>query len=530
MPGLYLRQKQMPDCVGRIDYMGNPQRQKEKLLAFHDGASELMPDFWGQLASESGKCQARELHGRLPNSLLQRMSPEEIVAEIQKSWNEETNGRPCAIALHNSPTASGDMNLHFHLMYPERDLLQEPVIKVADRPIYFDEDGKRRYRKSEILDENGGLRRGCRIVAKGEIYERRSFGPIDNMYSSKGWLQDMKEDWFLPLVNGALRGDVEIELYDPAGPYLPLQHEGKGPKAADIRETNRAIRQFNDMVSTGEISEKEALQYKELVMLAPDWRNELISIFANIEMEQCPLQELTPTLVKNAITIGTDPRTRHDPLDPAEIEKQKLRRLYKEASVAWAKYKTCQDPALKKELLRAGKAASARIDAQRRAMGDFSEADYQALLEKQKSTLRKERAWIRSLKERIDRPYNRVSSLEDYLRSLRRRYRQADMKWFGGREKAMLSAKIAEVERQLREAKVEQEEYRAKLRGELYDAIWAYRENKRAYKDARKEYRDLRRQRAAAAPTRSVDELIAGSRGRSTPGTPQKAPWERGGR
>lgn len=505
MPGLYLRQKPMPDCVGRTDYLSNPEKQKEKLLHYHDGASELMPDFWQQLAAESGACQARELHGQLPNSLLDRMTPKQIAETIERAWEEET-GRPCAIAIHYSPARNGQMNLHFHLMYSERNILADQQVKVAERALFFDEEGKRRYRKREILDDQGDLRPGCRIVPKGEIYERRSFGAIDNTFSSRGWLQDMKEDWFLPLINGALKGDVEFTMYDPAGPFLPQQHQGKGDNAAEIQKTNALVREFNDMVSSGEISEADARRYKELFLLAPNRLNELYSIFSAIDLQQAEPEQITEAVIHNAKLIGTDKRTRHDPEDPREIEKQELRKLYREASLAWAAYRGATDPAEKRELLKEGRAASARIDAKRRAMGDFSSDDYIRLIRKQAEQLRKERSWLRILKHRIDGAGWAVRRTENHLKYLRRQLREAEMKWFNGKEVRDLRSQIVQAEKQLTEEREQAAAEKVQLRLERREALKAYRENKRLHKETRAEFKVVRSQKAAE--TKAVADFV----------------------
>ena len=202
--------------------------------------------------------QGRELVMQLSNALLQRMSPEQIASKLASSF-EETYGRPCTVAIHLNKTMT---NLHAHLIYSERDLLQEPVEKIAPRALFFDEEGKRHYKKAEILDEEGQLRPGCRIVAKGEIYERRYFGAVDQTFSHKGWLKKAKSEWLLPLRNGDLKGDVEITEYDPSTGKLPQQHVGnyQNSKKETVRETarqvaayNRTVRVYNQMVDAGEV-------------------------------------------------------------------------------------------------------------------------------------------------------------------------------------------------------------------------------------------------------------------------------------
>lgn len=275
MPNLYARQTALTNVGGRIDYISNPDRQ-ENLLAVHDTADAA---YWLQLAQEcklaskhknpgTKSVQGRELVVQLSNQLLQSWSAEEIVNKIAEFFKEKY-GRDCVVALHFNKSKS---NLHVHIIYSERARLQEPEEKVASRALFFDEEGKRRYKKAEVMDENGELRAGCRIVAKGEIYERKYFGPVDPVFSSKAWLKDCKTNWVLPLRNDVLRGDVVITEYDEVSGKLPQQHVGnkaynskKGTTKEQIEEYNAAVRDYNQMVDEGKIQPHEAREIQKSI-------------------------------------------------------------------------------------------------------------------------------------------------------------------------------------------------------------------------------------------------------------------------
>lgn len=278
MPNLFARQTALKDVSGRIDYISNPLKQ-EHLLATYDTAADLLDGrFWDVLAKESQEAfekygqksrmvkdwngdlieqelscvEAREIFFQLGNELLGRMTPDEILQTAVDSASKALN-RPVTAALHYNKKMS---SLHIHMIYPERELLDEPVIKVADRALFFDAEGKRHYKKSEILDENKQLLPGCRIVAKGEIYETRCFGAADEKFSRKGWLKEFKRDWLLQIRNGELKGDVEITEYDPSTGLLPQMHVGKdkpAEKAARIREYNALVREYNQYVMDGQM-------------------------------------------------------------------------------------------------------------------------------------------------------------------------------------------------------------------------------------------------------------------------------------
>ena len=287
MPNLYARASALPDVVGRVKYISNPDKQ-EFLLAAYDGAADLLGgQFWQQLAKESqaafeqfgyeeraGRekklkcCEGRELVIQLSNALLERMTPEEIAKTIADEFRSSL-GLTVAVGLHRKSKGEKHDNLHAHVVFPERTLLDEPVIKVAERSLFFGADGKRRYKKSDILDANKQLLPGCRIVQKGEVYEQRYFGSVDQKYSSKSWLKDTKTNVILRLRNGALKGDVEITEYDRRTGKLPLQHIGKETQARDavqILRANEMVRKFNAMVDNGQISHTLALKYQTQIL------------------------------------------------------------------------------------------------------------------------------------------------------------------------------------------------------------------------------------------------------------------------
>ena len=286
MPNLYARQTALTNVGGRIDYISNPARQ-EHLLAVHDGAAALLDGaYWRTLAQECKAAQkhtsadrkgvqGRELVIQLSNALLQRMTPEQITEELAASFEQQYH-RPCLVALHMNKT---ETNLHAHLIYSERDLLKEPEEKVATRTLFFDEVGKRQYKKAAILDDAGELRPGCRIVPKGEIYERRCFGSVNQSFSSKAWLREAKKDWLLPLRNGNLKGDVEISEYDPSSGKLAQQHVGKvehmdsqeaQEKVARIQAYNQEVKVYNRLIDTGIVHPAVAADVQNKVRQAPE--------------------------------------------------------------------------------------------------------------------------------------------------------------------------------------------------------------------------------------------------------------------
>ena len=289
MPNLFTRATVLSNVCGRINYITSPEK-KEKFLASYDGAGELMGGrFWPTLARECQtayeqsnkksrivrdkkgnervvelKCrQGRELMIQLSNSLLDRMTAEEIVKTVADEFKKELNLN-VFVGAHLKSDSSKEDNLHVHVILPERDLLSEPVQKIAERNLFYDADGKRRYKKSEILDENKNLLPGCRIVKKGEVYETRYFSTSEAKYGKK-WLKEIKTNVVLKLRNGKLKGDVKITEYDPSTGELPQQHIGKrvehgNPELAEkIKDYNEDVKQFNYFVREGILAKASAL-------------------------------------------------------------------------------------------------------------------------------------------------------------------------------------------------------------------------------------------------------------------------------
>lgn len=301
MPNCYARQTALHDAGGRVDYITNPKRQ-ERLLGSYDAASAKLDGYWEHQARE---CQAAHKHARegtkvvegrelviqLSNSLLDRMTPEEICRTMAEDFQRRYD-RPCTVALHFNKR---QCNLHAHLIYSERELLQEPVYKEAKRDLFMDAAGRRHYKKAEILDASGQLRPGCFIIPAGATYETRFFGPRDACFSQPAWLRECKADWVVPLRNGALRGDVEIGLFDYSTGKLPLQHVGTLRNVdratarqirAGVEQYNDMVRQYNALVDKGVISPAVAKKLQETVLQAPQRNGILHQILDQVRSNQ----------------------------------------------------------------------------------------------------------------------------------------------------------------------------------------------------------------------------------------------------
>ena len=121
---------------GRITYISSHAKQ-EHLYAVYETTDR---SYWTELARCSqqefkksgvdGKCiEARELIIALPESLYEQGMPDMLLKSFTDKFKEKY-GVECVAALHHNKRMT---NFHIHLIFSERQLLAEPVIKTATR-------------------------------------------------------------------------------------------------------------------------------------------------------------------------------------------------------------------------------------------------------------------------------------------------------------------------------------------------------------------------------------------------------------
>lgn len=134
-------------------------------------------------------------------------------------------------------------NYHIHLVFSERDMLDKKEVKIAARNMFYDESGRHVRTKKEILDENGKVRSGCSVIAKGDIYEIKWFSARKDIFKSKGFLSDVK-DLYTDLINRCVTQDSERQqVFDASGPYLATRKIGKNNPLADVIVADNRLRQ-----------------------------------------------------------------------------------------------------------------------------------------------------------------------------------------------------------------------------------------------------------------------------------------------
>ena len=122
-------------------------------------------------------------------------------------------------------------------------------MKIATRNMFYDEQGKHRRTKKEILDEQGNLRAGCSIIPKGEVYESHIFTKKDEWFKSDAFTREVKE-MFTEIINSHVKEESEkLSVFQQGGVYLATKKIGKNnPKEAEIRADNVARQEWNRTV------------------------------------------------------------------------------------------------------------------------------------------------------------------------------------------------------------------------------------------------------------------------------------------
>lgn len=182
-----------------------------------------------------------------------------MVDEFKKRYGVE-----CFAALHHNKRKT---NLHIHMIFAERKRLDQPKEKIATRNMFYDEQGRHVRTKKEILDGDGNIRKGCKIIKKGEVYERRIFTIKDSRFKQESFLDEAKV-FYTDLINRMVIDDKDrLSIFDKNGPYLATKKVGKNnPKADEIKEDNEIRMEWNravDRAIISGVSETEIVELKK---------------------------------------------------------------------------------------------------------------------------------------------------------------------------------------------------------------------------------------------------------------------------
>ena len=254
---------------GRITYISSHAKQ-ENLYAVYETTDR---HYWTELArfnqqeflksGTEGKCiEARELIIALPESFPDLYDPDRLLQMFTNRFKEKY-GVECVSALHHNKRKT---NYHIHLIFSERELLPEPIEKIATRNMFYNEQKKHVRTKKEILDDSGNVRRGCKIIKKGEVYERTLFTAKNKLFKQEHYLDEAKR-FYTNLINFLIEDDKnKLHVFDKNGLYLATKKIGKNnPKAKQIKEDNEVRMQWNhevDRAIVSQVPENEIRQIK----------------------------------------------------------------------------------------------------------------------------------------------------------------------------------------------------------------------------------------------------------------------------
>ncbi len=247
----FIQMSKLSNVKGRINYIASKARQ-ENLYAVYETTERK---FWSELAKcnqeefkksgTDGTCiEARELIIALPESFTEYQP--NMLLKLFTEHFKQTYGMECIAALHHNKRKT---NYHIHLIFSERKLLDVPEEKVATRNMFYDETGKHRRTKKEILDEEGNLRDGCKIIPNGTVYERTVFTIKDTRFKQESFLDEVKKA-YTDLINLYVKNEKErLTVFDKKGPYLPTKKIGKNnPKATQVALDNEQREKWNQTV------------------------------------------------------------------------------------------------------------------------------------------------------------------------------------------------------------------------------------------------------------------------------------------
>ena len=265
----FIQLTKLSNVKGRITYISSHAKQ-ENLYAVYETTERK---FWRELAKcnqeefaksgTEGKCiEARELIIALPERFVE-YSPDRLLRLFTEHF-KQNYGTECIAALHHNKRKT---NYHIHLIFAERRLLEEPIIKIASRNMFYDENGKHVRTKKEILGEDGETREGCHVVKKGEIYEKKLFTVKDERFKSNFFLDEVKHS-YTDLINLYVKDEKQkLQVFQRGSVYLATKKIGKrNPKASEIEADNRKRQEWNravDMALISGIPEPQIMEVKQ---------------------------------------------------------------------------------------------------------------------------------------------------------------------------------------------------------------------------------------------------------------------------
>lgn len=133
--------------------------------------------------------------------------------------------------------------------------------------MFYDEKGNHVRTKKEILDANGNIRKDCKIIKKGGIYESNIFTTKNTLFKQDSFVDEAKH-YYTNLINLLVKDDMEkLHVFDKDGLYLATKKIGKNNPKAELIQLDDEIRmkwnQEVDRAIVSEVPETEIRQIKK---------------------------------------------------------------------------------------------------------------------------------------------------------------------------------------------------------------------------------------------------------------------------
>ena len=149
--------------------------------------------------------------------------------------------------------------------------------------MFYDEHGNHVRTKKEILDEAGNIRKRCKVIGKGEVYEKKLFTSKNTRFKQEDFLDEVKL-FYTRMINHWVTDEKDrLTVFDRNGPYLATKKIGRNnPKAEQIEQDNKLRMDWNREVDRAIISNvpmDDILQIKREHITEPIKRS--IEIYGN---------------------------------------------------------------------------------------------------------------------------------------------------------------------------------------------------------------------------------------------------------
>lgn len=229
MPKIYCQNSKIKDAVGRSEYISGLTEKQEEVI-IHKYECTLGWDYYNKYEHEqslrnretTNRNAAREYIIKLDNSLASKIkgqTTEEqkkvlttLCDEVVEKLIGENHDYEYAVHWNKERT-----NLHVHILFSEREKVNEPQVKKYKKDIWVDEATNRlakanaegavlKHRKGEVVFDADG----------NPKYDDSVLGKKDLKFKSKSYLKE--EQKILQAIFG--KYGLEYEVHDNRSPYL----------------------------------------------------------------------------------------------------------------------------------------------------------------------------------------------------------------------------------------------------------------------------------------------------------------------